>query len=323
MSIDRVFLAALAALSFTACKQERGERPAAVASGGEAVEAAAPPPSDGALLERGKYVADLMGCEQCHTPFGPEGPDPARAFAGGLEIPEPFGTWRSTNITQDRETGIGAWTDAQILAAIREGKRPDGDQLFPIMPYPLYHQLSDADGAALIAYLRTVPPVVNQVERATDLKLPKIPMPPAAGAEPPADPVGRGAYLASLMHCAMCHTPPGADGAPDLQRAFAGGMKFELPMMGTGALFSSNLTPDPATGVGAWKDEDLLAAVRGMTKRDGSLIVGPMALYQQGWFRVTEDDGKALVAFLRSLPAIVNRVPSSTFAPRAPAAGPG
>jgi mono/diheme cytochrome c family protein len=137
-----------------------------------------------AVVERGHYLADLMGCQNCHTPFGAMGPDADLLWAGGLEVPETFGTWRSPNITQDKETGIGGWTDEQILAAIREGKRPNGDLLFPIMPYPMYHALSDEDGKALVKYLRTVPAKNHPVVRATELKLPRTPLPPPAGKAP-------------------------------------------------------------------------------------------------------------------------------------------
>jgi mono/diheme cytochrome c family protein len=262
-----------------------------------------------------------MGCQNCHTRFGPNGPDVEMAWAGGLEVPEAFGTWRSTNITQDEATGIGTWTDAQILAAIREGKRPVGEPLFPIMPYPLFNAMSDADGKALVAFLRTIPAKRNKVERATDLKMPKIPVPPPTGAEPKKDdPVAYGGYLASLMHCVVCHTPSGPEGL-DMARAFAGGAEFELPMFGEGALYSSNLTPHE-TGIKGYTDAQLVEAIRGMMKKDGTPIRGPMALYQTGWYRLEDADVTAVVAFLRSLPPIENRVPASTFVPKAPPATP-
>jgi mono/diheme cytochrome c family protein len=276
------------------------------------------PAPDPALVERGKYMADVMGCMHCHTPFGPNGaPDMNKSWAGGLEVPEKFGTWRSPNITPDPETGIGKWTDEQIVAAVREGKRPDGTSLKPIMPYLFYNVVSDDDAKALVAFLRTVPPVVNKVERATDLKLPDIPAPKPPGEPPGDDPVARGAYFTSLMHCVICHTPPGKDGMPDMGKAFAGGFPMELPFMGKGVLFSSNITPDKKTGIGAYTDEQIVAAIREMKKKDGKPIVGPMAMYQTGWYRLEEEDVKGIVAFLRSLKPIANKVPKSTFKPSA------
>lgn len=277
--------------------------------------------ADAALMARGEYLMGLMGCEQCHTPFKGPAPDASKRYAGGLEVPEVFGTWRSPNITQDAETGIGSWTDEQIIDAIRLGKRADGEQLYPIMPYLFYNTMSDGDAKAIVAYLRTVPAIANTVERA-ELKLPKIPAPPAKGEEPDTgNPVAHGAYLASIMHCAACHTPMSPEG-PDMSRAFAGGMELELPPLGEGKIYTANLTSDPKTGIGEWSDEEIVAAVRQMKKRGGGMILPPMALYQGGWAMMTDDDVNHLVAFLRSLPAIENAVPASTFKPHAaPPAG--
>ncbi len=276
------------------------------------------PAADPAVVERGKYLADVMGCVHCHTPFGPNGaPDLNKAWAGGLEVPEKFGTWRSPNITPDPETGIGKWTDEQIIAAVREGKRPDGTALKLVMPYLFYNALSDDDARALVAFLRTVPEVSNKVERATDLKLPDIPAPKPAGKPPGDDPVARGAYFTSLMHCVMCHTPTGKDGMPDMSKAFAGGFAMEIPFMGTGVLYSSNITPDKKTGIGDYSDEQIASALREMKKKDGKPIVGPMAMYQTGWYRLEDEDVKGIVAFLRSLKPIANKVPKSTFKPKA------
>jgi len=277
----------------------------------------APPAEPSPELVRGEYLMGLMGCDNCHTPMGPTGPIMAKRFAGGLEIPEEFGTWRSTNITQDKETGIGSWTDEQIIAAIREGKRPDGEQLYPIMPYLFYNILSDDDAKALVAYLRTIDGIPNKVERA-ELKLPKIPAPPPKGAAPDtANPVAHGNYVASIMHCAACHTPLGPKGL-DMSKAYAGGMTLKLPMLGDGELHSSNLTPDEKTGIGNWTDEEIIASIKEMKKRNGSIIKPPMAMYQRGWYAIKDEDAKAIVAFLRSLPPVENEIPPSTFKMRTP-----
>jgi mono/diheme cytochrome c family protein len=306
-----------AILVISSCKSEEKQKSKVVVETKEAeVREEKAPDAPDLLLARGEYLAGLMGCEHCHTPFGAAGPDQSKRFAGGLEIPEAFGTWRSPNITQDKETGIGSWTDEQIIASIRRGKRADGEQLFPIMPYLFYNLMSDEDAKALVVYIRTGDPVANKVERVLDLKLPKIPAPAPSGASPDkSNPVAYGHYLTSLMHCAACHTPMGTEG-PDMSRAFAGGMKLEIPMMGSGALYSSNLTPDEVTGIGLWSDEEIVASLKQMKKRDGSVIVGPMAMYQRGWYALDDVGTTAIVAFLRSLPAQVNEVPPSTFKPR-------
>jgi mono/diheme cytochrome c family protein len=319
-----VGLAAAAVLAALGCKKDKADQGAADPAADPGQQAVAPkdtatdPPPADPVLERGRYLADLTGCMFCHTGFGPHGPDMEKAWAGGLEVPEPFGTWRSPNITPDESTGIGRWTDEEIIAAIREGKRKSGEGLFPIMPYLFYNRMSDEDARALVAYMRSLPPIENAVARVTDLKLPLIPAPKPTGAAPADDPVSRGEYLASLMHCAMCHTPMGKDNMPDMSKMFAGGLHMEAPMMGDGVLYSSNITPDPDTGIGGWTDEELANAIRGMTKRDGSPILGPMALYQGGWYRIEDADLAAVIAYLRSLKPIANKVPASTFKPKGP-----
>lgn len=281
----------------------------------------APPPPDPALVARGDYLVNkVMACPVCHTPLGANGaPDMAKKLAGGLEIPEVFGTWRSPNITQDKKTGIGGWTDEQIATALREGKRPNGDQLFSIMPYPFYNKLSDKDVKAVVAYLRTVAPVENAVAGNRDLKIPKLTMPKPSGAEPDAAPVAQGAYLASLMHCAQCHTPLDEKTMKPIEdKAFAGGFKFEIPFMGKGELYALNITPDKKTGIGSWTDDEIAAAITKQKRKNGAEIQGPMRLLGMGWAHMEATDVKNLVAFLRSLKPIENQVPKSTFKPNPP-----
>ncbi|MEO8299373.1 MAG: c-type cytochrome, partial [Burkholderiales bacterium] len=129
-------------------------------------------------VERGRYLVEsIAGCGNCHTPQGPNGPLAGKALAGGLLFKEaPFDAV-SANITPDPETGIGKWTDAQIALAIREGKRPDGTLIGPPMPFGLYRGISDNDVAAIVAYLRTVPPVKNAVPKSVY----RMPLPPAYG----------------------------------------------------------------------------------------------------------------------------------------------
>jgi mono/diheme cytochrome c family protein len=117
-------------------------------------------------IDRGKYLVTLGGCSDCHTPgyfFGK--PDMTKYLGGsqvGFEIPD-LGVFHGPNLTPDKETGLGAWTDEQIVAAIQQGKRPDGRMLAPIMPWRAFANLSTADVKAIVAYLRTVPPVRNKV----------------------------------------------------------------------------------------------------------------------------------------------------------------
>ena len=115
--------------------------------------------------KRGEYLAAIMDCGGCHTPGALIGkPDPQRYLAGsevGFEIPD-LGVFYPPNLTPDRETGLGRWTEAEIIAAVRTGTRPDGRLLVPIMPYHSYAKLSDADARALAAYLKGMQPVRNR-----------------------------------------------------------------------------------------------------------------------------------------------------------------
>jgi mono/diheme cytochrome c family protein len=116
-------------------------------------------------VARGKYLVTIMSCTDCHTPGYFLGkPDNAR-FLGGSEVgfKIPPGVFHGPNLTPDKETGLGNWTDDQIITAIRTGKRPDGRELVPVMPYPAFASLSDADVKAIVAFLRTLPPVKNKV----------------------------------------------------------------------------------------------------------------------------------------------------------------
>ncbi|MDH4061770.1 MAG: cytochrome c, partial [Aquincola sp.] len=178
----------------------------------------APAASAESRVERGRYlVQSIVACGNCHTPQGPQGPIAGKTLAGGLVVEDgPPYTAISANITPDRATGIGRWTDAQIATAIREGRRPDGSLIGPPMPIDLYRDISDADVAAIVAYLRTVKPVRNKVAKSTY----RIPLPPNYGPPvgkvpdvPRSDKVAYGRYLAGpLGHCIVCHSGPKDNG---------------------------------------------------------------------------------------------------------------
>jgi len=277
------------------------------------------PKVDPKLVARGAYLVGLSGCAQCHTPFKDGMPDMAKAFAGGFEFKEVFGTWRSPNITQSKKTGIGSWSDQEIIDAIRTGKRKDGSMMYPIMPYMLYNALSNDDAKAIVAFLRTVKGVEHQVAGNTDLKLPKPPKPiPAKGTAPDMkDPLAKGAYLATAMHCVMCHTPMSEKG-PDMAKAFAGGFKMEIPknfekLMGTGYLIAPNITQDKATGIGDWTEDQILASFTKFVKKDGKPILGPMNMYRMSWSKMPAEDARAVAKFIKSIKGIKHKVPASKF----------
>ena len=251
-------------------------------------------------LERGAYLMQsIVACGNCHTPQGPNGPLPGRELAGGLVFDEKPFTAHASNITPDPETGIGTWTDAQLVTAIREGKRPDGSLIGPPMPIGLYRGLSDNDVAAIVAYMRSVPPVKNAVPKSVY----RMPLPPGYGPPvggvpdvPPSDKLAWGRYLAGPAgHCMDCHSRPGPQGGPDLANGLgAGGMPFNGPW---GTSLASNLTP---RGIGHYSDAQLKTVITTGVRPDGSRLKPPMGTAY--YARMTAPDLDALVVYLRTLP---------------------
>jgi mono/diheme cytochrome c family protein len=251
-------------------------------------------------VERGQYIVEVIAaCGNCHTPQGPDGPDQSLHLAGGYPIVEPGMVAIPPNITPDEETGIGSWTDAQISTAIREGVRPDGRVLGPPMPFRVYRGISDEDVAAIVAYLRTIPPVSNKTEPSVY----EFPLPPAWG--PPigqvpepdrGNPVEYGAYLAGpLGHCIECHSTPGANGAPDMENALgAGGLLIHGPW---GVSVSANITP---TGIGGKSDAEIKKEITTGVRANGTRLMPPMAF--SSYANLTSGDLDAIVAYLRTLP---------------------
>lgn len=253
------------------------------------------------LLERGAYLMrGIVACGNCHTPQGPEGPLPGMEMAGGLPFEFEAFTAYSSNLTPDVETGLGGWSDAEIITAIREGRRPDGSIIGPIMPIALYRNMSDRDVQAIVAYLRSLKPVRNAVQKSVY----RMPLPPNYGppvgsvAEvSPDDTLAYGAYLAGpLGHCIECHSPVGPNGGPDWENQLgAGGFEFPGPW---GVSVSPNITP---AGLGDWSDADIKRAITEGVRPDGRLLMPPMPF---GYYKnVSAQDLDALVAYLRSLPA--------------------
>ena len=229
-------------------------------------------------------------------------------FAGGLEVVEKPFTARVPNITPDMKTGIGAWSDGEIITAIRDGIRPDGSLIGPPMPFSQYRNMSDSDVKAIVAYLRQVPAVSHKVEKSEY----RMPLPPAWGPSvgsvadvPTDDPVVYGAYLAGpLGHCIECHTPMEMGRFVFENRAFAGGL--HLPLGPDMVLITANITQDKETGIGAWSDAEIAAAITTGVRPDGSQI---HPIMPSGFYATMEKaDVDALVAFLRTVKPVVNAV---------------
>jgi mono/diheme cytochrome c family protein len=253
-------------------------------------------------LERGRYLVEtLAGCGNCHTPRGPNGPLTDKKFAGGEIIKHEDFTAVVANITPDPETGIGRWTDREIITAIRDGRRPDGSLIGPAMPSRSYRHLADEDIEAIVAYLRSVPPVHNPITAKShyDAPLPTSWGPPVGHVEAPAkeDKVTYGGYLAGpLARCMDCHTER-RPGEP--LKLGAGGKPFYGPW---GVSVSANLTPDETSGLGQWSDAEIERAIRTGVAPDGHKLFPPMPF--AAYRNIAADDMAALIAYLRSLPAI-------------------
>ncbi|WP_096786221.1 c-type cytochrome [Rhodobacter sp. CZR27] len=255
----------------------------------------------GPSVERGEYlVRGPAGCGNCHTPKGPEGALPDRELAGSVVLDIPEFTAIAANLTPAGR--IAQWSDAEVARAIREGRRPDGTLIGPPMPIEMYRGLSDEDVASIVMFLRTLAPVESDLPASTY----RIPLPAAYG--PPVETVTAperavtvdyGAYLAGpVAHCIECHTPMGPQGSmleTDLGR---GGFEFHGPW---GVSVSANLTSHP-DGLASYSDEQVARMITQGVHADGKPMLPPMPY---GHFaRFTEDDLKAVILYLRSLPPL-------------------
>jgi hypothetical protein len=268
-------------------------------------------------LERGRYLVEsILGCGNCHTPKSPTGaPIMEHNLAGGLSFTLPPFSGTASNITPDRETGIGAWNDAEIKRAIVEGVRPGhgrlpNTQLGVVMPTPFLKALLPRDLDAVVAYLRSLKPVRSETP-APVYRMPvrhdKYPDAEAGFTEAMmTNPVKRGAYLVTIGHCMDCHSPM-EKGALDFNRLGAGGRIFnEKLVQGFASDWpgarAANITAHPTAGLGRWSDAEIKRAITQGISRDGRKLQPPMAF---AWYaRMTEADLNSIVAYLRSVPPV-------------------
>ncbi|HEY7658801.1 MAG TPA: cytochrome c [Burkholderiales bacterium] len=262
-----------------------------------------PAPAQGDA-KRGEYLAKAGGCHGCHTATK-EG---AVAYAGGRELKTPFGTFYGPNITPHPQAGIGRWSEADFVRAMRHGRRPDGANYFPAFPYPSFTGIRDNDLRDLWAYLRTLP-ASAQASREHELwfffgwrflvtvwKWFFFTPGPFSEAKGVSDIVNRGAYLVqALGHCGECHTPRNFLGGPKTGRLLAGGKGPE----GTDV---PNLTP---TGLKKWSDQELRDFLVLGTTPDGDFPEETMAeVINKTTSQLTPQDLAAMIAYLRALPPL-------------------
>ena len=267
------------------------------------------------LVERGAYLARAADCEACHTAKG------GAPFAGGLPIVTPFGTIYSANITSDKETGIGGWRDADFLSAIHKGVDDEGAHLYPAMPYASYTGMTDADALAIKAYLFSLKPMHADIPENTFvfpfnqrwlmgiwsiLFNTDTRFQPNTAQTPQWN---RGAYLVeNLEHCGECHTPRTLFQSLDNRQKFAGATQAGWR--------AYNITSDKDSGVGAWSD-GALAHYLSTGHADGyGTAAGPMGeAVDRSLSHLSQGDIAAIVAYLRSVPAISSDLPAPKLSP--------
>ena len=265
-------------------------------------------------VERGGYLVNtIMACGNCHSPRDADGKLIAdRAFSGGLAFNTSAFIATAPNITPDKETGIGSWSDAEIRHALVEGTRPNhgrlaGVPLAAIMPANFYKALLPEDLDAVVAYLRSVKPIRNEVpDPVYKAPVRRDPYPDAdAGFNKAmlADPVKRGAYLVTIGHCMECHSA-WSRGVSDFKAGLGAGGRVFPPREGSpeGApgTVVPNITPHPTAGIGAWTDAEIVRAITHGIARDGRPLKPPMAY---GYYaELKSSDLADIVAYLRSVP---------------------
>lgn len=258
-------------------------------------------------VERGEYAARLSDCVACHSTEG------GKAFAGGLAMGTPLGTIFSTNITPDRETGIGNYTLAQFDNAVRQGVAPDGRRLYPAMPHPSYAKLSDDDVRALYDYFMHHVPGVQQKNRPTTIAWPLNMRWPLAfwnlafanagtyRPNPSQDELwNRGAYLVQGPgHCGSCHTPRGIA----IQEV---ALDDRDPRFLSGALldgwYAPSLRNDHNTGLGRWSEDDVVAYLKDGRNQHGVVFGSMMEAFNNSTQFMTDRDRAAIARYLKSLP---------------------
>jgi mono/diheme cytochrome c family protein len=262
------------------------------------------------VVARGEYLVRAGECFSCHTVPG------GTAFAGGRALATPFGTFYSPNITPDKETGIGNWTDVEFVRALRKGVRPDGANYFPVFPYPSFTGISNEDALAIKAYLFSLAPV-HQPNRRHEVSFPfswrflqngwkmlfftKGPFRPDPRRD---DSLNRGAYLVTALgHCGECHTPRNRLGAMRKSMWLAGTVDGpdDDPV--------PNITPDAKTGIGDWREDDIAELLKTGDTPLVSKVKGAMKeVVADSTSHLTDADRRAIATYLEAQAPVVNSV---------------
>jgi mono/diheme cytochrome c family protein len=314
--LTSLLLLSIAAIYFSSCNDNKKEEPKAAEANKDSIDN---------VLKRGEYlVTSVAACLDCHSKrdfakyAGPVVPG-TEGMGGEVFDHKLFdavpGTVYARNITPDTETGIGTWTDEEVLRAITQGINKNGDTLFPLMPYANFNHMAKQDLLSIIAYIRTLKPIKNKVP-ARQLMIPISMAYPAAALQPSvdnnvrppeSDRVKYGEYMVNFADCGTCHTPF-VKGQPDFSHAFAGGNTFNP---GDFKVTSANITPDSATGIGAWNEERFLNKFTPYREEKGynfnpgkQNTIMPLTVYAH----MKDDDLRAIYAYLHTLKPVTNKV---------------
>jgi mono/diheme cytochrome c family protein len=263
---------------------------------------------DADAVIRGEYLANAGNCAGCHTDKKHHG----QPFAGGGEVPTPFGIYYSRNITPDPDFGIGAWSDQDLLRALRQGISPSGAPYFPAFPFPSFTGMTDRDILDIRAYLLTQQPAAignmpHAVSFPYNLRSTMVfwrllyfnegPLAPDPSRSPEWN---RGRYLVdAVAHCGECHTPRNFVGASEKGRSFAGAQ-----LSGADGKWAPNITPDAAHGIGKWSLDDIATVLQLGTTPDGSVVETPMSEIVEGTSKLTDADRAAIAVYLKSVPGL-------------------
>lgn len=290
-----------------------------------------PSPQFDDQLEQGEYLATIAGCISCHTPqldvydpilnedfsleelrtlalFEASAADRERLLSGGRPFDlGPAGIIYTANLTPDEETGLGSWSDEEIKLALQTGVNADGRRLHPVMP--LYTRMAEEDLDALIAFLRSLEPIENEVEEYFEMPIPPGEVPEEPIERPdPEDLAARGEYLVAIMACEHCHTPLDLEtGAPLEEKFLAGGQPYEGPW---GIVYSGNITPHE-TGIGEWTEAEIKRAITTGVRINGRRL-GLMPW--QYYAALQPEDLDAIVHYLQNVvEPVENNVPATAM----------
>jgi mono/diheme cytochrome c family protein len=276
-------------------------------------------------LVRGSYLVNqAMACGACHTPRAgtfPLGGERADEYLAGAVLERPkqgLKLW-VPNLTPDVETGLGGWSDDEIMRAVRDGIGRDGHFLFPVMPFSSYQYVCDEDLRAIVSYLRTVPavkserPFGNELGFFLSFLLNRGVMhhAPARDVPPPArgDQLAAGAYVMRLGACWECHSATSRAPKDLGEEGFLSGAERADELPGVGVVYARNLTPARRTGLGRYSAAQIERALREGTRLDGKSLAPPMSLLTPHFSGLSDEDLDALVAFLKSVPAFEHEIP--------------